>query len=123
MHELDALCDLLDRKNDAACLEAMHSILNEILYLFKDSSYAYEKEVRICYQYPGVDEAFRHTSGEFCKLYVATDFPVAIKEVILGPKFLNRSEVMPYLQEQIDRMSEMCKMQVPQITLSDIEYL
>lgn len=71
----------------------------------------------------GVDEAFRHTSGEFCKLYVATDFPVAIKEVILGPKFLNRSEVMPYLQEQIDRMSEMCKMQVPQITLSDIEYL
>ena len=101
----------------------MHSILNEILYLFKDSSYAYEKEVRICYQYPGVDEAFRHTSGEFCKLYVATDFPVAIKEVILGSKFLNRSEVMPYLQEQIDRMSEMCKMQVTQITLSDIEYL
>ena len=54
MHELDALCDLLYRKNDAACLEAMHSILNEILYLFKDSSYAYEKEVRICYQYPRV---------------------------------------------------------------------
>ena len=93
MHELAALCDLLYRKNDAACLEAMHSILNEILYLFKDSSYAYEKEVRICYQYPGVDETFRHTPGEFGKLYVATDFPVAIKEVILGPKFLNRSEV------------------------------
>lgn len=38
LHELAALCDLLYRKNDAACLEAMHSILNEILYLFKDSS-------------------------------------------------------------------------------------
>lgn len=123
LHDLEVLCDSLYHQNDAACLEAMHSILNEILYLFKDSSYAYEKEVRICYQYPGVDKDFRHTPGDFGKLYVATDFPVAIKEVILGPKFKNRSEMMPYLQEQIDRLSRICKMRVPKITLSDIEYL
>ena len=35
---------------------------------------------------------------------MATEFYAELKEVILGPKFMNRSDVMPYLQEQIDLM-------------------
>ena len=101
---------------------AVHSILDGILYLFKDASYSYEKEVRIYYQYPEVDSAFRHTLGDFGKLYVATDVSIEIKEVILGPKFMNRSDVMPYLQEQIDIMCKECGTRAPKITLSDIEY-
>lgn len=122
--ELDILSELCRRlwRESKACLEAVHSILDGILYLFKDASYSYEKEVRIYYQYPEVDSAFRHTLGDFGKLYVATDVSIEIKEVILGPKFMNRSDVMPYLQEQVDIMCKECGTRAPKITLSDIEY-
>lgn len=109
-------------KGGNGCLEAMHSILNEILYLFKDASYSYEKEVRICYQFPEVDTSFLHTAGEFGKVYVSTEFPVQLREVILGPKFENRAVVTPYLQEQIDLMCKECGVRVPRITMSNIEY-
>lgn len=122
LKELVSCCNTLYKEGDEACMDALHSFLNQILYLFKEDSYAYEREVRICYKFSEVDKKFRHTSNEFGKLYVATDFPIAIKEVILGSKFAKRSEVMPFLQEQIDLMCQKCNMPSPKITLSDIEY-
>jgi len=122
LKDLGAICDILYATRDEICIEALHAFLNPILYLFKEDSYAYEREVRIYYQYPEVDRRFRHTSDNFGKLYVATDFPIAIKEIILGSKFAERSEVMPFLQEQIDLMCQKCNMPSPKITLSDIEY-
>lgn len=88
--------------------------------MFKDASYSYEREVRICYQYPEVNSEFEHTPGAFGKLYVATNFLINLKEIILGPKFLNRTDVMPYLQEQVDIMCQKLGMNVPKITSSDI---
>ena len=54
------------------------------------------------------------------QLYVATNFLISLKEIILGPKFLNRTDVIPYLQEQVDVMCQKLDMNVPKITLSDI---
>ncbi|MGN0331838.1 MAG: DUF2971 domain-containing protein [Lachnospiraceae bacterium] len=121
LDELTRLCKGLYKEGND-CLETIHSILNEILYLFKDASYSYEKEVRICYLFPEVHSSFRHTAGEFGRIYVATESPVQLQEVILGPKFENRAVVTPYLQEQIDLMCKECGMKVPMITMSDIEY-
>ena len=116
---LSDLCKAIVKK-DHETLEPLQNILNEILYLFKDASYSYEREVRICYQYPEVNSEFEHTPGAFGKLYVATNFLINLKEIILGPKFLNRTDVMPYLQEQVDIMCQELDMNVPKITLSDI---
>jgi len=116
---LSELCKLI-LKEDYETLLPLQNILNEILYLFKDVSYSYEREVRICYQYPEVNSEFEHTPGAFGKLYVATNFLINLKEIILGPKFLNRTDVMPYLQEQVDIMCQKLDMNVPKITSSDI---
>ena len=119
LKHLSELCKSI-LKADYETLIPLQNILNEILYLFKDASYSYEREVRICYQYPEVNSEFEHTPGAFGKLYVATNFLINLKEIILGPKFLNRTDVMPYLQEQVDIMCQELGMNVPKITLSDI---
>lgn len=119
LKHLSELCKSI-LKEDYETLVPLQNILNEILYLFKDASYSYEREVRICYQYPEVNSEFEHTPGAFGKLYVATNFLINLKEIILGPKFLNRTDVMPYLQEQVDIMCQELGMNVPKITLSDI---
>lgn len=119
LKHLSELCKSI-LKEDYETLVPLQNILNEILYLFKDASYSYEREVRICYQYPEVNSEFEHTPGAFGKLYVATNFLINLKEIILGPKFLNRTDVMPYLQEQVDLMCQELGMNVPKITLSDI---
>ena len=119
LKQLSVLCKSI-LKEDYEILNPLQNILNEILYLFKDASYSYEREVRICYQYPEVNSEFEHTPGEFGKLYVATNFLISLKEIILGPKFLNRTDVIPYLQEQVDVMCQKLDMNVPKITLSDI---
>lgn len=119
LKHLSELCKSI-LKADYETLVPLQNILNEILYLFKDASYSYEREVRICYQYPEVNSEFEHTPGAFGKLYVATNFLINLKEIILGPKFLNRTDVMPYLQEQVDIMCQELGMNVPKITLSDI---
>ena len=59
-----------------------------------------------------------HWSSDYS--YVATNFLINLKEIILGPKFLNRTDVMPYLQEQVDIMCQKLGINVPKITSSDI---
>ena len=121
LRTLERICKIVyERDNES--LIVIHKVLNEILYLFKDASYSYEKEVRICYQFPDVDPVFRHTPGAFGKLFVETDFRVQLKEIILGPKFMNMADVIPYLQEQIDIMCRETKTNLPKITISDIAY-
>lgn len=121
LRNLERLCKTVYEKDNESLI-MIHKVLNEILYLFKDASYSYEKEVRICYQFPDVDPIFRHTPGEFGKLFVETDFRVQLKEIILGPKFMNMADVIPYLQEQIDIMCRATKTNLSQITISDIAY-
>lgn len=74
------------------------------------------------YTYDEVSEVFIYTKGEFPKLYISQDFYIEMKEIILGPKVENIAEKMPYLQEQIAKMCEKTQTQMPEITVSGIEY-
>lgn len=94
-------------------------LLGRVLYLFKDSSYSYEQELRVIYQ---TKDNILHTDGDKPWLFVQTPFPLQLDEVILGPKFPDVSTRVPYLQEQIDKMCEKTGTEMPRITLSEIDY-
>ncbi len=97
-------------------------IVEEMAYLFKDADYHHEQEVRLYYHFYGHQPIFRYTPGEYPLLYIQKDFYPLIREVILGPKFEDRFRKMPYLQEQMEMLSEKIGMEMPMITVSDIEY-
>lgn len=103
-------------------VEFFNLLLGELPYLFKESSYSYEEEIRFLYIYKKIDKEFKHTDQSIPKLYILPEFPICFQEVILGPKVTNIAEKIPYLQEQIDLMSEKTGMENPKITVSDIEY-
>jgi len=104
-----------------ACIEFMN-MLNQIRYLFKSAAYKHEKEVRLLYVYPQIDNAFLHTKEKWPKLYVRPDFPVRIKEIIFGPKCTSTNKFMLYLQEQIIKMCKKDNSDIPKITMSNIHY-
>jgi len=104
-----------------ACVEFMN-MLNQIRYLFKSAAYKHEKEVRLLYVYPQIDNAFLHTKEKWPKLYVRPDFPVRIKEIIFGPKCTSTNRFMLYLQEQIIKMCKKDNSDIPMITMSNIHY-
>lgn len=97
-------------------------LLDGIIYLFKDSSYGYEGEARVMYNFTSPNTAIEHTPQEPPKLFVRSEFPMAIKEIILGPKFRNISEWIPYIKEQIDKLSLEIGIEAPKITISNIDY-
>ena len=97
-------------------------MLDQISYLFKSADYKHEQEVRLLYVYPKIYNDFQHTKEEWPKLYVRPDFPVHIKELIMGPKCVDTYKIMPYLQEQIAKMCEQESVDLPKITISNIQY-
>ena len=97
-------------------------LLEGIAYLFKDSNYHYEQELRILYTFSGSSDQFKHTSGEYPMLFVQPEFPIHIKEIIVGPKFKNVSLRMPYIQEQLEIMCKVIQAPCPLITISGIDY-
>ncbi len=97
----------------------LDDVLGKVLYLFKDSSYSYEQELRVIYQ---TKDNILHTDGDKPWLFVQTPFPLQLDEVILGPKFPDVSTRVPYLQEQLDLMCEKTGTEKPLITLSEIDY-
>ena len=97
----------------------LDDVLGKVLYLFKDSSYSYEQELRVIYQ---TKDNILHTDGDKPWLFVQTPFPLQLDEVILGPKFPDVSTRVPYLQEQLDLMCEKTGTEKPRITLSEIDY-
>lgn len=109
------------------------AMIAPILYLFKDISYSYEQEYRIMYQFEKYDERIRHTKPkELLKgtetkalvpmLYVLPDHPIQIKELILGPKFEDITNTLPYLHEQLEKMAERTGTKEPRITISNINF-
>lgn len=119
---LDELKNLREAIIDRESKLFFDSLTEGIAYLFKDSSYHYEQEVRILYAYNETTSLFKHTSAEYPKLYVQTEFPVVIKEIIIGPKFKDLALRMPYLREQVERMCRSTDTTHPKITMSNIEY-
>lgn len=119
---LDELAQIADRLPQSL-LHYFDDILDKVRYLFKDSSYSYEQELRVIYQ---TKENILHTEPKNPEdkpwLFVQTPFPLQLDEVILGPKFPDVSTRVPYLQEQIDQMCEKTDTEMPRITLSEIDY-
>ncbi|WMJ22963.1 DUF2971 domain-containing protein [Paludicola sp. MB14-C6] len=68
--------------------------LDQVRFLFKDSSYEHEKELRIVKfsKQPKLDD-----TSSVPKLYIDIDKKIEYKEVILGPKVARPSEIAPYI--------------------------
>lgn len=127
IENFDALVDYMENikqivKDDPTGRRWYLKILSEIQYLFKNADYHHEQELRIIYQYHHWERKMMHTAGEYPKLYIQPEFHPDILEIILGPKFENRADKMPYLQEQVERMCEKTGGIMSRITLSSIEY-
>lgn len=98
------------------------SIVERIIFLFKDANYQHEQEFRIMYSYPCACDAFCHVEMEYPKLYVYPKTRVQIKELILGPKLQGIAEKVPFIQEELEKMCRQTGGEIPQITVSEIEY-
>lgn len=103
-------------------LNIFGKLLSDIIYLFKDSSYSYEQEMRIIYSYDSISDVFMHTETKYPLLFVYPDFPLQIEEIILAPKFIDRTRKIPYIQEQIEKMCDYIGGNMPIITNSNIDY-
>lgn len=121
-HSLRMLAKIFREMQEDDWRKMFCDILGMLIYLFKDNSYYYEQECRILYEFTECQNSIRHTDGEYPLLFVQTDFPVQLKEIILGPKFENLSKKIPYIQEQIEEMCQRTGMRMPEITISDIDY-
>ena len=64
-------------------LNIFGKLLSDIIYLFKDSSYSYEQEMRIIYSYDSVSDVFMHTETKYPLLFVYPDFPLHLSVLLL----------------------------------------
>lgn len=97
-------------------------IIDPILYLFKDNSYSYEQEYRVMYSFDHNNKRMRHTPEDPPKLFILPPGSIQIKEIILGPKFKNAVNLMPYLREQLEIMAENTSTEIPKVSFSKIEF-
>ena len=97
-------------------------ITEPIIFLFKDANYQHEQELRIMYRYAQISEDFLHIEGEYPKLYINPEIYLRIKEIILGPKVTEVPSKIPYLQEEMEKMSQLLGVKCPGISASEIEY-
>ena len=123
LHSLEESVRVL-ASNEIECIKAC---LADIRHLFKDSSYSYEQEMRIVRTYDTKNDDFQHTKSNdpiinSPLLFVYSRGSVQIKEIILGPKFHEISYRIPYLQEQLEELSNITKNKMPIITKSSIRY-
>lgn len=121
-HNLRMLAKIFKEMQEDDWRRMFCDILGMLVYLFKDNSYYYEQECRFLYEFSEYQNIIRHTNGEYPLLFVQTDFPVQLKEIILGPKFENISRKIPYIQEQVEEMCRHTGVNMPEITISDIDY-
>ena len=102
---------------------ASETLLGSIAYLFKDSSYSYEKEARILYSFNEYNDQIQETDQEPAKLFVYSDYRVVIKELILGPKFQDVYLWSPLIKMKLEKMNEIVlKTNTTKLSLSDINY-
>lgn len=90
--------------------EIIQNILDQVRFLFKDKSYEYEKEVRIVkFEGNGNIKYTDDVEGFIVPhVYINLDKEIKLKEVILGPKVDNVSEIANYLYytEKVDKVSK-----------------
>ncbi len=121
LRKLGVCAKVICRSPDARKL--FEALTEEITYLFKNSDYSHEQELRILYHKPPTDAGIRHTAGDVPLLYVQTEFPVCIKEIIMGPKSQNMPRRIPYIQQRLHTMCEKTATPLPRLSISAIEYI
>lgn len=105
-------------------------IINSIVYLFKNTDYAYEKEMRIVlrrsitdFEREDIDiQTTNHTENNpIPKVFVYAKKPLEIEEVILGPKQNEINDFIPYIAMRLLKLNKYQEDKV-HITKSLIEY-
>lgn len=105
-------------------------IINNIIYLFKNADYQYEREMRIILRrslsdFEREDIDIQTTSPTECnpipKVFIYAKKPLEIEEVILGPKLAETDDIIPYITMRLLKMHNYQDEQII-ITKSLIEY-
>lgn len=109
-------------KTDKTVRAYFRKITEPIIFLFKDANYQHEQELRIMYRYAQISDDFLHIEGEYPKLYLNPEIYLRIKEIILGPKMMEIPAKIPYLQEELEKLSQLLGVERPVISASEIEY-
>jgi len=117
--DLQTIFNSLQEEKDRIVFD---KIIDSLSYLFKENSYSYEQETRILYIFKKSSPLIKHTKQDPPKLFVTHDNSVKIKKIILGPKFDNITETMPFLTEQLEILSEVKKYDQPKVVQSEIEF-
>ena len=92
-------------KDDRELLNVVNAALDRISYLFKKETYQYENEIRLI-KFLEEDEldSLKFIAGDTPKVYRYYDRQTYIREVILGAKFTNPNDVIPFIQNQGRKM-------------------
>lgn len=90
-------------------IDALHSLLQQalapIMFLFKDSSYRAEQELRIVVTHEKEElDKIGKTSQHPPKLFINPYNQVYVEQLILGPKIKNPDHWIPYLQYELTKM-------------------
>lgn len=108
----------------------LQELLTPIIFLFKDSSYQAEKELRLIITRSRIKEDMKRiskTPQHPPKLYVNPYHQVFIEQIILGPKVNKPDEWIPHLQYELTEMWEKWpakngEKRVPSVRKSSINY-
>ena len=111
-----------EHRQDKTIRPYFRKITEPVIFLFKDANYQHEQELRIMYRYAQTSEDFLHIEGEYPKLYLNPEIYLRIKEIILGPKVTEIPAKVPYLQEELEKLSQQLGVERPVISASEIEY-
>lgn len=105
-------------------------IISNIIYLFKNTDYQYEREMRIVLRrslsdFEREDIDIQTTSPTECnpipKVFIYAKKPLEIEEIILGPKLVETDNIIPYITMRLLKMNNYQDEQI-NITKSLIEY-
>ncbi len=124
---LDQLIDIYPKMRKEGNGQQFDILLSPIQFLFKEKSYSYEQEIRMIIDFDRLPANVKKTGAneekkEEPKLFVLSEKPVQLNELILGPKHPNVDHNIPFLQGQLDEMAEITGLDAPMITASEIEF-
>lgn len=113
-----------------AIRSSISKIISNIIYLFKNTDYQYEREMRIVLRrsladFEREDIDIQTTSPTECnpipKVFIFAKKPLEIEEIILGPKLVETDNIIPYITMRLLKMNNYQDEQI-NITKSSIEY-
>lgn len=129
-NELCSQYEEYSRQLKDAVKDPILKIISKIMYLFKNSDYQYEKEMRIVLQRSlsdlerediDIQTTSPTESNPIPKVFIYTKKPLEIEEIILGPKLSETNNIIPYVTMRLLKMNKYRNEPV-NITKSSIKY-